>query len=768
MKYMFMQDSASNEFQIARDCFNLLAVFVLLVDHKGRIVFANKRACQVLDYNYEYLHGKDLINDLVVKGKQPGMLAALKHLDGSGRSNMVYHLITRNNRERIIDTGTMKIFDDENNYLGFLVSGKDVTEISLVQQDLQEDMDLYNVVFNNLPEINMFLFDRDLRFILARGAEKDNMGLKFDDPENKSLHDITNPTIRKIWEPLFQSILRGEDINTEYKLNSRFYSLRGNPVRNGRNEVSSGIVLVRNITREKMIYNKLEKAKAEARKSADTKTGFLARVSHDLRTPLNAIMGFTEQLLQTRLSERQKEYLSIIDQSTDHLLSLVNDILILSKIETNQVNFESHLFKIKSSVDYVHKALQIKARRKNLQFDIEIDDRADIVLSGDSFRLQQILINLLDNAIKFTEKGGIILRCSVFDETNEEVHIKFEVGDTGPGLSPDHIRNILDPHSQDDRKKPAGLGLPICRNLIELQGGSMSISSKPEEGTTFCFILPYRKGDKSARVVFDPGKTNPDLLKNKRILIVDDDSVNLFLAKTILENFNCMYDAVECGRDAIDKIDSENYDLILLDIQMPDINGIEVAGHVRIKRKDNETKIIALTAAALKDDIIRYKKAGIDDFLIKPFREIYLYNKMCDVMKLSGEPMQKPKTEIILKREISPKPYNLSELKKIANDDETFVNQTLNIFMENSQNAITEFDKYVQDKNWKKIAELAHKILPSYRHLEVDSVVPKLVKLKSETLTESEDKHMSRLVKDTISEIKVVVAAMEKEINSGL
>jgi len=491
---------AQYEIQIAHQCFNIIGLFIIMVDVKGKITFANNRAKEVLGCNDDILTGKDFVRKLVTGKEQKRIKLCLTELlnkNDSDSINILYRLKTNKNEERIIDSQTTKICDTRDNVLGILVSGRDITDYKVSQENLQQDINLYRALLKKIPEINVYVFDQKLRFVLAEGIEMENIGLSRTDFEEKRLTDISNKKIREKWTPFFQSVLKGEKVNAEYKLGNHYYLIRATPLLGSDSIIHSGLAVVRNITREKLSAKILKKSKTEALRSEKAKTQFIARVSHEIRTPLNAIMGFTEQLLQTKLSDRQSEYVKIIDNSTDLLLSLVSDILVMSRIEANQMRFEKSPFRIRNTIDYVYNALFPKAERKNLDFDFEIDDRVDKVLKGDSFRLQQVLMNMLTNAIKFTNRGSVKLRCSLYDETPEEVSLKFDVIDTGIGISDKYLKDIFRHYSQGNygtvnRNEGIGLGLAICKNLIELQNGSLSVASKPGAGTTFLQIEIFR------------------------------------------------------------------------------------------------------------------------------------------------------------------------------------------------------------------------------------------------------------------------------------
>ncbi len=534
-----------------------------------------------------------------------------------------------------------------------------------------------------------------------------------------------------------------------------------------------GIILTgTDLTAEKEESQQLSDSRNEAEENNLAKSEFLARVAHEVRTPLNAIMGFTEQLSQTNLDERQAEYLNIIDKSAEHLLSLINDVLVLSKVEAGGMNFDESPFKLDYTLKYLEESLSQRARDKKLSLKFEMDEQLNMVLIGDTLRLRQILINFLNNAIKFTNQGKVSLKCMLQAETENKVQIRFEVSDTGIGINPKNLEVIFEEFKQADsniakRYGGTGLGLTICKKLIEMQNGSLAVTSREGSGTTFTITLPFVKGKSSDIIPHDLGSIESDRLKGRSVLLVDDDSVNRLLGKTILEKLGCDFEIVSNGQEAIDNLDREDFDVVLLDIHLPDINGIEVAKYLRKKKNNSTSRIIAVTAAVVQKDIKVFFQEGIDDVLLKPFKEVMLYNKICKVLGYHVDSESRQETKIILREYQEPQAFDLSELKSMAGGDRNFVNQMLLTFISNTENSIVLLEKFLEERNWKQLGETAHKILPSYRHLVVRSVLDKLVVLKTRTIINPDFESVPRLVEAIISEMKDLIADLKKEIQNG-
>jgi PAS domain S-box-containing protein len=483
------------------------------------------------------------------------------------------------------------------------------------------------------------------------------------------------------------------------------------PGKNGKNQgiFISGSDVTDQQKSTRKLHSSKEKAEhlqEKAEHQTQTKSEFLARVSHEIRTPLNAIMGFTEQLMQTKLDSQQMEFLKIIDKSSEHMLSLINDVLVIQKIEANELTFDKTPFKITYPIEYIYNALQGKAKEKKIRFTYHIDEKlSEMVLIGDPFRLRQILINMLNNAIKFTHQGYVELRCFISSEMENTAKVRFDIMDTGIGVSPANIDTIFEEFKQADstitkRYGGTGLGLTICKRLIEMQQGSLSVTSQEGTGTTFTFTIPFEKAKKKEIVPPDFGTVDSEKLRGTKVLLVDDDSVNRLLGKTILEKFNCAYDITNSGEEAIERLKHSKYDIILLDIHMADVSGLDVARYLREKKGDKSTIIIAVTAAIMQHDIKEFYANGIDDFLIKPFKEVNLFKKMCDVLRIETEAVSPQHEEIILKEYHESKPYNLIRLEKMAGPDEDLITQMLLTFINNTEHTIQILPQLVKDKDW--------------------------------------------------------------------
>jgi len=379
-----------------------------------------------------------------------------------------------------------------------------------------------------------------------------------------------------------------------------------------------------------------ESAKDMAEDIAKSKQQFLSNMSHEIRTPMNAIIGFTKVMFRTDLSPKQKEFLTAIKTSGDTLIVLINDILDLAKVEAGKMTFVQKPFKLSMSISAMLHLFEAKVLEKNLELIKEYDNRIPEVLLGDPARLHQIILNFLSNAIKFTAKGKITVHVQLLNEDEEKVTIEILITDTGIGIEENKLEKIFENFQQAATNTSSlyggtGLGLAIVKNLVEAQGGSISIESKIGKGSTFGFKLFFQKTKDEVETETEIVELDSEIKKIK-VLVIEDILLNQLLMKTLLNDYGFECGTALNGKIAIEKLETESYDIILMDLQMPEMNGFEATEYIR-KKMNLKIPIIALTADVTTIDLGKCQAMGMNDYLAKPVDEELLYKKIVGLLK---------------------------------------------------------------------------------------------------------------------------------------
>ncbi|MDO3642531.1 response regulator [Mucilaginibacter sp. L3T2-6] len=387
-----------------------------------------------------------------------------------------------------------------------------------------------------------------------------------------------------------------------------------------------------------ILNSKLELAIEKAEKSSQVKSEFLATMSHEIRTPLNAIVGMSNLMIMANPRPDQKENLNVLKSSANNLQSIVNDVLDFNKIEAGKVMFESIKFNLDDLLENLCTSQKAKAEAKGLNFTLKVDPMLKgRVLYGDPTRLNQVLFNLVSNAIKFTRQGNVYVKAFCYEDRNNKLRITFTVKDTGIGIDKDNLQSIFEPFTQESitttrQYGGTGMGLAIVKRLLELQGLQMHVSSKLGEGSEFSFNMEFPVSEASINEIGEnhPLLHNAGALSSLRVLIAEDNPVNVLLMKKLLSKWKIVPTIAENGEKAIETFKNGDFDIILMDLQMPVMNGFDAAMEIR-KLPDAgkaNVPIIALTAAALLDIEEQVLNAGMNDYVSKPFKPEQLMEKI--------------------------------------------------------------------------------------------------------------------------------------------
>ena len=480
--------------------------------------------------------------------------------------------------------------------------------------------------------------------------------------------------------------------------------LVGKLVQDQKNDFSIAII-ISDITKDIKNKEALLKAKEEAEQANKLKSEFLANMSHEIRTPLNGILGLIDLVLKTDLNEKQRDYLKKSQTSSIALLHIINDILDYSKIVAGKLNLENNIFELENILNNLKDLFEYQIKTKGLEFKIE--GVSHLTLRGDELRLTQILINILGNAIKFTEQGSIKLTITISQEDERFMVLQFVVQDTGAGMSKKNQENLFKEFSQADNSITrkyggSGLGLTISKQLVKLMYGDIWMTSQEAHGSTFTFTANFEKAQQEKQILPLKDKNtlldtlNTSILKDARILLVEDNEVNQIVVIGLLENFAPLITSVWNGQEAVDLAKKNDYDLILMDLQMPIMDGFEATKQIKQLPNHKNTPIIALSAAVMNEDILKTSKANMVAHLAKPINNNELIGSIIKFIK-----PQKNTSEYLIKEEQKLKNegsttrfygIDLDELKSRIGNNPKIIQKIVRKFCEDYANPEQIFD----------------------------------------------------------------------------
>nr|WP_315173234.1 ATP-binding protein [uncultured Flavobacterium sp.] len=514
--------------------------------------------------------------------------------------------------------------------------------------------------------------------------------------------------------------------------------------------------------------NKAQNATIIAEEAVKSKQQFLSNMSHEIRTPMNAIIGFTKVVLKTDLTVKQKEYLNAIKISGDALIVLINDILDLAKVDAGKMQFEQIPFKLRSSIAAMLHLFESKIQEKNLKLIREFDPAIPEVLVGDPVRLHQIILNLISNAVKFTSKGKITVIVKLIEEDDVKVILEFAISDTGIGISESKIETVFENFQQATSGTSrlyggTGLGLAIVKQLVEPQGGSIKVESIVKEGSTFSFRLPFLKTKAEAQTELEILELDNDI-KNLKVLVVEDMALNQLLMKTVLDDFGFERDIAENGKIAIEKLENNTYDIILMDLQMPEMNGFDATEYIRNTMKLT-IPIIALTADVTTVDLEKCKAVGMNDYLAKPIDERLLYSKIVSLIKKNSV-MNEDNIENTVPEIPKIKYINLLYLNQRTKSNPVLMMEMISIYLQQTPPLISSMKLSYINKDWKSLHSAVHKMIPSFSIMGISTDFENMAKKVQEfATTQQEEVGINEMVIQLEKVLNQSCSELEEELN---
>ncbi len=539
--------------------------------------------------------------------------------------------------------------------------------------------------------------------------------------------------------------------------------ISGSPIVDINGKVTGSLGIHYDISSQKKLELDLIEAKRIAESAQEAEKQFLAKMSHEIRTPLNAIIGMSYLLTDTNPTREQTEYLTTLRHSSDILKLLISDILDFSKIQAGEIDIRISEFNLRHLVENLHKTTEIRMENRLVKVICKFDEAIQHKILGDQLLLNQILINLMSNATKFTKRGEIGLAVKLLEEDSKYYKIQFQVYDTGIGIPKDQLHLIFEDFKQLDqegRRKygGTGLGLSITKQLVELHGGEIIVESKPNEKTSFTFAIKYEKSGKieqsKIEEIFIPKDIN---FKHAKILIAEDNYMNQKYISILLNKWDLKHEFAQDGQDAIEMAAAEAYDLIFMDISMPRKNGYEATTAIRQTKNPNQTTpVIALSALAFVDNKADAIKAGMTDFLGKPFGPKELLDILCKYMPVNTIEHKEPTVQA----EIYPEPLDAKHLHSLYGEDYDYALDMFDTFLTHSVPEFKAIKNILQTKDYTKMASAVHKLKPNFEMVGLLQLRALMQTLEDKCRTEENSEVVSHLFQQIDIDLDKVIPVL--------
>lgn len=714
-----------------RSIFDNSQAMICTHDLNGKILDTNKAALVTLGYSKEELVGAPLAQ-LLQQDKRPQFEEHyLGEIKTKGSAEGIMLAISKDGKRKYLLYQNYLVQDSGDPYvIGF---SQDITARIEAERALKKSEEKYRSIIENM-NLGLLQVDTQERIVYANQSFCDMTGFEISEVIGGSAPDLL---LREQQRVDTTSIIerRKNGVSDAYELQIRnkrgelkWCLISGAPLLDDSGNFLGSIGIHLDITRQKTLEQELRQAKADADNSAHAKELFLTNMSHEIRTPMNAIIGIGNQLAKTTLQPQQRFFLDTIRNASANLLVIINDLLDFSKIEAGKVSLEYIGFNLGDMLENAVQILKHKAEEKGLTLDYRFDKAVAPVLIGDPYRINQILMNLLSNSIKFTENGKVSINCTIEKNEAKSQRLLFTVTDTGIGMSEEFLKHLFVSFSQEDESITrkfggTGLGMSISKQLIELMGGQIHVESKKNHGTSISFSItcPIGAWDDLPEAWDTQADTN--ILKGKRLLLVEDNSINRLLATMVLTQYGAEVVEAEDGSVAIAKFAPGQFDMILMDVQMPVKNGLETTEYIR-EHLDKVIPIIALTANAFKQEEERCLQAGMNDFISKPFDEDKMIRLISQwlgkvVTTTTGPSSKAP-------QKTATKLYDLNKVRAVSRGDDAFVKRIMELFIEDIPGNIRQMEQRCEEKNWAGLAAIAHKIRPSVHNLGMNTLADEL------------------------------------------
>jgi PAS domain S-box-containing protein len=649
-------------------------------------------------------------------------------------------------------------------FTGFIL---DITERKNTEHVLKINEEKYRNITANM-NLGLLEVDNDEIIQFANQSFCDMSGYTSDEllgrraselfirEEQLEMMEMKNKSRKKVVSDAYEIAVKNKSGRAKWWL------ISAAPRYNDKEELVGSIGIHLDITEQKNLEYELLEAREQAEQSATAKQSFLANMSHEIRTPMNAILGMSRELQKTMLNEQQKLYLNIINNAGEHLMVIINDILDISKIEAGKLSLETIGFRINDVIRNTVQVMEHRASEKGLLLNYSVDERIAPVLLGDPYRLKQILLNLLSNAVKFSEKGSVDISCRLRVKYKEVHSVQLSVTDKGIGMDKEFLQNLFQNFTQEDRSVSrkfggTGLGMTISKQLTELMGGNITVESEKNVGTTITLVIPFSVGQDADVPSVGLRIADNSILNGKRILLVEDNDVNRLVAITTLAHYGADISEAVNGLEAVEALRNNRFDLVLMDMQMPVMDGLEATKVIR-NSVNASIPIIALTANAIQGESDKCYEAGMNDFVSKPFEEESL---VAMIAKWLGKEVNMTVTEKITAPVAL---YDLSRLNAMSKNNDAFVKKVVSLFVEQATITLPKIGIAMNTNDFALLKSQAHFIKSSIDNLGIHSLKENVRNIEKLSLKNEHSPELSALVTELVTILGKVATAMKRDI----
>jgi PAS domain S-box-containing protein len=739
---------------------------VLVEDENRRVILVNQLFCNIFELSDspDQIVGQDCSNSAdLEKELMENPDEFVERIDTllAERQTFVGEEICMRNG-RILERDYIPIFSGEQ-YMGHLWRYTDVTEKYRAREEIRKSEEKYRGIMNNM-ELGLLEVDNNQTIVRSYERCCNMLGYTEEELIGQNAGDLlVPPEFRHVNSRQQQQRKQGQAGSYELQLirkdGSRIWVLVSGVPINDENGVLVGSMGIHyDLTERKLLEQELATAKQIAEEARQAEKQFLANMSHEIRTPLNAIIGMSHLLFDTQPSRQQREYIDILKTSADFLHSLISDLLDMTKIEAGRVEIHPRPFDLAGLLRATQKVFEMKLEGRPVDIDVMLDARITGDFIGDDVMLNQILMNLVGNADKFTEKGSILITAKLKRDEEADCWVEFSVADTGIGIPAEKLGLVFQKfkqvNPQGHKHKGTGLGLAITKELVDLQKGTISVKSQVGEGSVFTFTLPFaRAAQPDPQTTVHVQKSRDEEVQMHHVLVVEDNLMNQKYIGGLLKKWKIPYTLAMDGKKAVEEAKNQRFDIILMDIQMPIMDGYEAAVAIRSTHNPNQhVPIIALTASAMLDHKNIAMEAGMNDFLTKPFDPSQLMAIFKRYAPAASGHDDEPVRGLDQKR-----------LEEIYGTDRAYPAEMFDMFLTDIVPEIVELIALCRDEEWKALALKTHKLKPTMGMVGLSWLEEKMNELEDKIREGAKKEILEIYCNEIVSGVNQMIPALRRE-----